>query len=298
MGITRQQALDCFASDDLIGIGMEADAIRRSLHPESVVTYTLDRTLDATAADLAGQVEDALEAGVMGVYLRFAPATTLDRLKGTLSKVKTLHPELTLQALTATELVALAGASDLSVAEILTQLRDSGLDSVSGEDAPILDTAFTLSGSCSPDDWLAVHRIAHQLGIRTTASITFGNGETSEQRINHLVALRELQQETGGFAAFVPIASAAQAPDDPTAVEYLKTLAISRLYLDNIPNIQASLDTQGLKVLQMGLRFGANDVGSLAPGDRTTEEDLRRVIRGAGFQPVQRDAPYRTFFLN
>jgi cyclic dehypoxanthinyl futalosine synthase len=296
MGITRQQALDCFASDDLIGIGMEADAIRRALHPESVVTYTLDRTLDATT-NLDAQIEDALDTGVTGIYLRFASATTLDQLKTTLSKVKALHPELTLQALTATEVLALASASGLSIDEILTQLRDSGLDSFSGDDTPILDATFT-STTCSPADWLAIHRVAHRLGIHTSASMPFGNGETSEQRINHLVALRELQQETAGFTAFTPIASSAQAPDDPTAVEYLKTLAISRLYLDNIPNIQASLDTQGLKVLQMGLRFGANDAGSLAPSDRTTEEDLRRIIRGAGFQPVQRDSPYRTFFLN
>jgi len=298
MGITRQQALDCFASDDLIGIGMEADAIRRTLHPESVVTYTLDRTLDATASDLDAQIEDALDAGVTGIYLRFVPATILDHLKVTLSKVKTLHPELTLQALTATEILALAKASGLSIPDIFTQLRDSGLDSLSGDDAPILDPTFSASSTCTPADWLAIHRAAHQLGILTTASMTFGNGETSEQRINHLDALRQLQQETTGFIAFIPTASAAQAPDDPTAVEYLKTLAISRLYLDNILNIQASLETQGLKVLQMGLRFGANDAGSLAPGDRTTEEDLRRVIRGAGFQPIQRDSPYRTFFLN
>jgi len=297
MGITRQQALDCFASDDLIGIGMEADAIRRALHPESVVTYTLDRTLDATAPNLDAQIEDALDEGVTGIYLRFAPATTLNELKAALSKVKALHPQLTLQALTATEVLALASTTSLSIDNILTQLRDSGLDSLSGEDTPLLDETFANS-TCAPADWLAIHRAAHRLGIHTSASMPFGNGETPEQRVSHLVALRELQQETAGFTAFTLIASAALAPDDPTAVEYLKTLAISRLYLDNILNIQASLDTQGLKVLQMGLRFGANDAGSLAPGDRTTEEDLRRVIRGAGFQPVQRDSPYRTFFLN
>ncbi len=180
MGITRQQALDCFASDDLIGIGMEADAIRRDLHPEGVVTYTL------------GVTDPALEA-------------------------------------------------------------------------------------------------------KSTATMTIGQGESVEQRIEQFEKLRVEQQETGAFHAFRLITSSALAPDDPTAVEYLKTLAISRLYLDNIANIEASFDTQGLKVLQMTLRFGANDAGVI---NETTEEDIRRVIRGAGFQPIQRDASYRTMFLN
>jgi cyclic dehypoxanthinyl futalosine synthase len=179
MGITRQQALDCFASDDLIGIGMEADAIRRALHPEGVVTYTLG-------------ADPALEA-------------------------------------------------------------------------------------------------------ESTATMTIGQGESVEQRIEQFEKLRVEQQETGVFHAFRLITSSALAPDDPTAVEYLKTLAVSRLYLDNIPNIEASLDTQGLKVLQMTLRFGANDAGVI---NETTEEDIRRVIRGAGFQPIQRDTSYRTMFLN
>jgi cyclic dehypoxanthinyl futalosine synthase len=177
MGITRQQAIDCFASDDLIGIGMEADAIRRTLHPGNIVTY-------AIAADQ------------------------------------------------------------------------------------------------SPES--------------TTATMTIGQGETIDQRLETLEKLRIQQEETGAFTAFRLMTSAVLAPDDPTAVEYLKTLAISRLYLDNIPNIEASLDTQGLKVLQLTLRFGANDAGSIA---EATEEDIRRVIRGAGLKPVERDAAYTTHFL-
>ena len=179
MGITRQQALDCFASDDLIGIGMEADAIRRTLHPGGVVTYAI------------GPAE---------------PASN----------------------------------------------------------------------------------------VKSTATMTIGQGESVEQRIEQLEKLRSEQEESGAFTAFRLVTSTALAPDDPTAVEYLKTLAISRLYLDNIANIEASLDTQGLKVLQMTLRFGANDAGAIS---ETTEEDIRRVIRGAGLKPVERDADYRTHFL-
>jgi cyclic dehypoxanthinyl futalosine synthase len=150
--------------------------------------------------------------------------------------------------------------------------------------------------------------------------MVFGVGETFEQRIAHLELLRQLQEETGGFTSFTPLAyqdGGLNIPE-PTAVEYLTTLAVSRLYLDNIPNLQSSWATQGLKVLQMGLRFGGNDVGSVLLEERfsksgspagvlgplgwkpggATEEELRRIIREAGFRPVQRDTLYRTLFLN
>jgi cyclic dehypoxanthinyl futalosine synthase len=134
----------------------------------------------------------------------------------------------------------------------------------------------------------------------------FGGGETFEHRVNHLEAVRRLQQETGGFTSFTPSSFAPQSSaqsgfEEATAVEYLKTLAISRMYLNNVENVQSNLETQGLKVLQVGLRFGGNDVGSvlLAEGaNAATEEQLRQVIRDAGFKPVQRDTLYRTMFLN
>lgn len=135
--------------------------------------------------------------------------------------------------------------------------------------------------------------------------MTFGAGESFEQRLNHLEAVRRLQEEAGGFTAFTAVSfqprkAGLSGFEEATAVEYLKTLAISRMVLDNVENVQIDLETQGLKVLQMGLRFGGNDVGSvlLDGSDDTTEEDLRRVIRGAGFKPVQRDTLYRTMFLN
>jgi cyclic dehypoxanthinyl futalosine synthase len=146
--------------------------------------------------------------------------------------------------------------------------------------------------------------------------MVFGAGEALQQRVDFLSAVRQLQEETGGFAAFVPLA--ADAPggrdlDAVTAVEQLKTLAIARVFLDNIENVQWSGSAQGLKVLQMGLRFGANDAGSVTPqgigakagfgenaaaANHASEEDLRRIIRDAGFQPVQRDTSYRIMFLN
>jgi cyclic dehypoxanthinyl futalosine synthase len=143
----------------------------------------------------------------------------------------------------------------------------------------------------------------------------FGVGESEDQRVNHFEAVRRLQEETGGFTAFIPwsfqpqnTALGGRGWEEATAVDYLKVLAISRLYLDNILNVQSSWVTQGLKVLQMGLRFGGNDVGSVmleenvvraaGTSNCTTEEELRRVIRDAGFVPKQRDTLYRTLFLN
>jgi cyclic dehypoxanthinyl futalosine synthase len=139
--------------------------------------------------------------------------------------------------------------------------------------------------------------------MQTTATMTFGSGETFEHRITHLEAVRQLQEETGGFASYTPLTSqqATDGVEEPTAVEYLKTLAITRMYLDNVRNVQSNLETQGLKVLQVGLRFGGNDAGSIlhAKGpSAATEEQVRQVIRDAGFRPVQRDALYRTMFLN
>jgi cyclic dehypoxanthinyl futalosine synthase len=151
--------------------------------------------------------------------------------------------------------------------------------------------------------------------MRTTATMMFGVGETFEQRVNHFEVVRRLQEETGGFTAFIPwsfqpknTALGGRGWDEATSVEYLKTLAISRVFLDNIENVQSSWVTQGLKVLQMGLRFGGNDVGSVmleenvvkaaGTANCTTEEELRRIIRDAGFRPVQRDTLYQTMFLN
>jgi cyclic dehypoxanthinyl futalosine synthase len=195
---------------------------------------------------------------------------------------------------------------------------DSGLDSIPGGGAEILDDAVRHRISrlkCNTQDWVDVHRTAHQLGMRTTATMMFGCGETIEQRMNHLELVRNLQEETGGFTAFIPWTFQREntslgrfVHEEATAVEYLQTLAISRIYLDNFENVQSSWVTQGLKTCQLGLRFGGNDVGSImieenvvsAAGahHRASEEELRRIIRDAGFVPKQRDTLYRTYFLN
>jgi cyclic dehypoxanthinyl futalosine synthase len=348
MTLTRSQALDRFHSTDLIGLGFEADALRRKLHPESVVTYIIDRNINYTNfcteyctfcafyrpltgprseegyildfETIYAKIAETAEMGGTGVLMQggIHPDLKIDWFERLFSGIKERFPQIWLHCLTASEVLAIARYSDLSLQETLIRLRAAGLDSIPGGGAEILDDEVRhriARIKCNTADWLSVHRAAHKLGMRTTATMMFGVGETFEQRINHFEEVRRLQDETGGFTAFIPwsfqpknTALGGRGWDEATSVEYLKTLAISRLYLDNIENVQASWVTQGLKVLQLGLHFGGNDVGSVmleenvvkaaGTSNCTTEEELRRIIRDAGFKPVQRDTLYRTMFLN
>jgi cyclic dehypoxanthinyl futalosine synthase len=348
MSLTRQQALEMFRSDDLIGIGMDADAVRRKLHPEGVVTYIIDRNINYTnfcteyctfcafyrplkgklAAEgyildfetIYEKIRETVELGGTGVLMQggLHPDLKIDWFESLLRGIKERFPKVHLHCFSASEIIAIAEYSGLTILDTIMRLRDAGLDSIPGGGAEILDDEVRhriARLKCLTDDWLNVHRTAHQLGMRTTATMMFGVGETHEHRINHFQAVYDLQQETGGFTAFIPwsfqpknTALGGRKWDEATSVEYLKLLAISRLFLDNIENVQASWVTQGLKVLQLGLRFGGNDVGSVmleenvvraaGTSNCTTEEELRHIIRDAGFKPVQRDTLYRTMFLN
>jgi cyclic dehypoxanthinyl futalosine synthase len=348
MSLTKAQAVAMFESHDLIGIGMEADAVRRTLHPDGVVSYIIDRNINYTnfcteycsfcafyrplkgprAAEgyildyetIYDKIRETVELGGTGVLMQggLHPDLKIEWFEALLQGIKQRFPQVWLHCFSASEILAIAEYSQLSVTETIKRLRDAGLDSIPGGGAEILDDDVRRKIArlkCMTDEWLLVHRTAHQLGMRTTATMMFGVGETYEQRVNHLQRVYELQQETGGFTAFIPwtfqphnTALGGRGWDEATAVEYLKTLAISRLFLDNIENVQSSWVTQGVKVCQLGLRFGGNDVGSVmieenvvrAAGTTncTTEEELRRLIRDAGFRPVQRDTLYRTMFLN
>src|ERR1700760_66419 len=304
MGITRKDALDCFQSDDLIGIGMEADAVRRRLHPEGVVSYTIDGRIDYTNAvngaglePLLEKISEILAKGGTAVTLQgdVTPAHSIAWFDTLFRTIKQRFPALWLHGLSATKILAIAKLSNSSLQDTIARLHDAGLDSIPSNDAGILDDA--LQRQCKAGDWIAVHRAAHALGMQTTAAMVFGSGETFEHRLNHLNAIAQLQEETGGFVSFTPLSFASNNTvisefEEATAVEYLKTLAISRMYLDNILNVQSDLENQGLKVLQVGLRFGGNDAGSVLYANdvnAATEEQVRQVIRDAGFKPVQRD---------
>jgi len=342
--ISRQEALALFDSDDLIGIGMAADAVRRKWHPEGIVSYIIDRNINYTNfcteyctfcafyrpmghaegyvlpyETIHGKIQETIDLGGTGVLMQggLHPDLKIEWYEDLFRGIKQRF-RIHLHCLSAPEVVNIAEVSGLSLRDSIQRLMDAGLDSIPGGGAEILDDAVRRRISrlkCSVQDWIDVHRTAHQLGMRTTATMMFGCGETSEQRVNHLELVRNLQEETGGFTAFIPWTFQREntslgrfIQEEATAVEYLQTLAISRIYLDNIENVQSSWVTQGLKTCQLGLRFGGNDVGSImieenvvsAAGahHRTTEEELRRIIRDAGFIPKQRDTLYRTYFLN
>jgi cyclic dehypoxanthinyl futalosine synthase len=255
------------------------------------------------------QITKIVASGGTGIMLQgeIPPTLTISWFDGLFRSIKDRFPTLWLHCLSAGEILEIAENSGLTAQNALAQLRDAGLDSIPGDDAGILDDAVQhYRRKWKTAEWIAVHREAHKLGMQTTATMMFGGGETFEHRANHLQAVWHLQEETGGFTSFTPWTLASGNAgitgfEEATAVEYLKTLAISRMYLDNIGNVQSNLETQGLKVLQVGLRFGGNDVGSVLLADganAATEEQLRQVIRDAGFKPVQRDTLYRTMFLN
>jgi len=353
MSISRQTALDYFRSPDLIGLGFEADAVRLRLHPEGVVTYIIDRNINYTNfcteyctfcafyrplprpgkhdsrsdegyildfETICAKIAETLEMGGTGVLMQggIHPDLKIDWFERLFRDIKHRFPQIWLHCLSASEVLAIAEYSGLDLRTTIARLRDAGLDSIPGGGAEILDDEVRhriARLKCDTNDWVSVHRTAHQLGMRTTATMMFGVGESYDQRINHFEVVRRLQDETGGFTAFIPwsfqpknTALGGRGWDEATSVEYLKVLAISRLYLDNIENVQASWVTQGLKVLELGLHFGGNDVGSVmleenvvraaGTSNCTTEEELRRIIRDAGFKPVQRDTLYRTMFIN
>jgi cyclic dehypoxanthinyl futalosine synthase len=342
--IGRQEATDLFASDDLIGIGMAADSVRRKMHPEGVVSYIIDRNINYTNfcteycsfcafyrtmghkegyilshEEIFDKIQETIDLGGTGILFQggLHPDLKIEWYEDLLRAIKSRF-KIHTHCFSAPEITNIAEVSGLTLRDTIARLRDAGLDSIPGGGAEILDDAVRHRISrlkCGTQEWIDVHRTAHALGMRTTATMMFGCGETIEQRVNHFEIVRQIQEDTGGFTAFIPWSFQREntslgrfVKEEATAVEYLKTLAISRIYLENILNIQSSWVTPGLKTCQIGLRFGGNDVGSIMIEENVvsqagarfhaTEEDLRRMIRDAGFIPKQRDTLYRTYFLN
>jgi cyclic dehypoxanthinyl futalosine synthase len=342
--MTRAEAIDLFRSDDLIGIGMAADQVRRKLHPDGIVSYIIDRNINYTNVCteycsfcafyrpighaegylhpkdvIFEKIQETLDLGGTGILMQggLHPELGIEWYEDLLRSIKQRF-DIWCHCFSAPEIVNIAKISGLTLYDTLARLRDAGLDSLPGGGAEILDDEVRHRISrlkSSVQDWIDVHRACHAVGLKSTATMMFGTGETIEQRMNHFDIVRQMQEESGGFTAFIPWSFQREntslgrfVKEEATAVEYLKVLALSRLYLENILNIQSSWVTPGLKTCQLGLRFGGNDVGSImieenvvsAAGahHRATEEELRRLIRDAGFIPKQRDSLYRTYFLN
>jgi len=343
MGISQQEALEMFRSDDLVGIGMAAHQVRKKKNDPRIVTYQIDRNINYTNfcteycsfcafyrplgskegyllsfETIFQKIEEMLELGGTGILMQggLNPDLRIEYYENLLRSIKQRYPRVHLHCFSAPEILCIAEVSGLTVRDTIARLKDAGLQSIPGGGAEILDDEIRTRISrlkCTSDEWEEMHRTAHALGLRTTATMMFGCGEEFRHRVNHFERLRRIQEDTGGFTAFIPWMFAPENTPlgkkvpEATAVEYLKTLAISRLYLDNIDHIQSSWLTPGIKVCQVGLQFGADDVGSIlieenvvyAAGvrNRTNEAELRRIIHDAGYVPAQRDTLYRSYFL-
>ena len=342
--MTPDEALAALQDGDLLDLARRAAAAARRLHPEPWRTYAIDRNInftnlcdcrcrfcafwrrpdDAEAyvlddATIAAKVREAVHLGATHVLAQggLSGRLGLDYYENLLRQIKVQFP-IRLHCFSPPEVCHLAAREGLPVRTVLERLRAAGLDSLPGGGAEILVDRvrrIVSPGKCPAGEWLGVMRQAHDLGMRTTATMVFGHVETPAERIEHLRVVRDLQDETGGFLSFIAwpfqakntdLAASGALPQGwrpTTGVEYLRMVAVSRLFLDNVPNIQASWVTMGTRIGQVALAFGANDIGSTmieenvvaAAGcvHRASPEMLRRLIREAGFEPRQRDSDYR-----
>lgn len=358
--ITKKDALNLLGSADLLGLGMMADNMRKKLHPEGDVSFIIDRNINytnvcinkcrfcafyrekdspdayiLTKRTLFNKIRETIDCGGTQILIQGGLHPDLDinyyiELLRSIKKKFDIH----IHGFSPPEISYMAQKAGITLKDTITALIEAGLDSIPGGGAEILSDR--VRERISPNkigsrQWLKVMEEAHKLGMKTTATMMFGSVEEPEDIIEHLEAIRKLQDKTGGFTAFIPWSfqpgntelgvksSKKNLPPRPplgkggqrggisklqpaTGVEYLRVLSLSRIYLDNVPNIQASWVTQGIKMAQVSLRFGANDFGSTmleenvvaSTGVRhmVSVSDILKAVRDAGFRPVQRDMHY------
>ncbi len=326
-----------------------ADEIRQSLHPDKIVTFIVDRNINYTnicvnqcrfcafwrhkknkdayvlsKKELFKKIAETIALGGTQILLQggLHPDFDIDYYTNLLKDIKSRF-DINIHGFSPPEICCIADKSNLTIKETLKILRTAGLDSIPGGGAEILSDRIRKILSprkIKKSSWLKVMEEAHKLGIRTTATMMFGSVEKPEDIIEHLDAIRNLQDKSsakgglsgGEFTAFIPWTFQPQNTElarsfrifySATAVEYLRVLALSRIYLDNIKNIQASWVTQGLKIAEAALRFGANDFGSTMIEEnvvasagvsyKVSKENIIRAIKNAGFKPCQRDTCYK-----
>ncbi len=342
--LSFDEGVALFECKDLNALGRAADAVTRRLHPEPVRTYNIDRNINytnvcaavcdfcaffrksgdadayvLTREELYKKIDETIALGGDQALLQGGnhPSLKLEWYEDLLRDLKTRYPKFNLHAFSAPEIWNFVKINKLPLREVLERLKAAGMGSLPGGGGEILvDRVRKLItvNKCLTDEWLDVHRVWHQLGGRSTCTMMFGHVETLAERIEHLDRLRQLQDETHGFTAFIcwtlqpPPSTVRGNGVDMSQIspagsfEYLRTQAIARLYLDNIPNIQSSWVTQGLKVGQLALMFGANDMGSLMIEENVvasagtvhylTLEQIKNAIRELGYVPRQRNVFY------
>ncbi len=335
--LTPSEGVTLLESHDLAAIGSAADQVSRRMHPEPYRTYNVDRNINYTnictavchfcafyrgpksdegyvlpREELLKKVAETVALGGNQILMQggLHPKFKIDWYEQLLHDIKSAFPEVNVHGFSPPELHHFTKVNNLSIHDVLTRLKAAGLGSIPGGGAEILVDRVRSEltrGKVMTDDWLEVMRVWHSLGGISTATMMFGHVETLDERIEHLDRLRSVQDETGGFTAFIcwtfqPDNTDLSHIPPVGSFEYLKTQAIARLYLDNIPNIQSSWVTQGLKIGQLAMNFGANDMGSLMIEENVVAEagtvhclslrQIREAIEELGFQPRQRDVHY------
>jgi cyclic dehypoxanthinyl futalosine synthase len=336
--LTPEEGHSLFECRDLAQLGRAADAVCRRLHPEPYRTYNIDRNVNYTNicaavcdfcafyrksndADayvlprevLYQKIEETVALGGDQILMQggLHPSLKLEWYEDLLRDLKAHFPQVNLHAFSPPELWHFHKINKLPLREVLRRLKEAGMGSLPGGGGEILvdrvRKAMTVN-KCLTAEWLEVQRVWHELGGRSSCTMMFGHIETLAERIETLERLRQLQDETGGFTAFICWTFQPEHTDmahvpPAGAHEYLKTQAIARLYLDNIPNIQSSWVTQGPKIGQLALFFGANDMGSLMIEENVvasagtvyylTLDEMKRAIREAGYEPRQRNVYYQ-----
>jgi len=335
--LSPEDGIVLLESHDLTAIGSAADQVSRRMHPEPYRTYNIDRNINYTnictavcnfcafyrgpksdegyvlpRETLLKKVEETVALGGNQILMQggLHPKFKLEWYEELLHDIKTAFPEINIHGFSPPELYHFTKVNNLPLKEVLERLKLAGLGSIPGGGAEILVDrvrAELTRGKVMTDDWLEVMRVWHQLGGISTATMMFGHLETLAERIEHLDRVRQLQDETGGFTAFIcwtfqPDNTELSHLPPAGSFEYLKTQAIARLYLDNVPSIQSSWVTQGLKIGQLAMLYGANDMGSLMIEENVVAEagtvhylslaQIREAIEELGFEPRQRDVFY------
>jgi cyclic dehypoxanthinyl futalosine synthase len=338
----RMTAEDCTAlleSYDIARIGAAADEIRRRKNDAEIVTYIIDRNINYTNVcnvvctfcafyrrpgkpetyvhsieEIEKRIDETIELGGTGVLMQggLHPDFNIEWYENLLSTLHAKYPTFQLHCFSPPEIHNISLISKLDYETIMQRLKNAGLNSLPGGGGEILDDEVRkrVSTKCNTQEWLDVMRAVHKVGLKSTATMMFGIGDNVKHRVKHLQRIRDVQDETGGFTAFIPwtfqrenTALGRKITEEPTGIDYLKMVSVSRLFLDNVQHIQSSWLTQGLRLGQTALRFGADDMGSImieenvvsAAGAHTeaNEKELRYQISEAGFKPQQRDILYR-----
>ena len=334
--IEAEEALLLLEHEKVTTLGVLADTVRRRMHPDRVVTYIIDRNINYTnvcnafcsfcafyrppgdeegyvlpVESVIEKIRETYDLGGNQILLQGGhhPKLKIDWYEDLFGRLKDAFPDLWLHALSPPEIVHIYRASRIPLDEALRRLRSAGLDSIPGGGAEILVDEVRrklAKNKCSADEWLEVMEVAQGLGLRSTATMMFGHVESRADRIEHLRRVREVQDRTGGFTAFIgwtyQAENTALGGSEVTSAEYLRTVAVARMFLDNVRNLQASWVTQGPEMGGASLAFGCNDMGStmieenVVSAAGTTfemcEAEIVRAIRDAGFHPVRRNMRY------